>query len=161
MKSELVGLIGTIVGGVIALAGSVTSTWLQARRQRDLAHDERMWTRRADLYVELLAADGAEASPTRGHPSDLDVPPDPAVELSLTQLRARVDAFASVHVARLWREAVERDQELIDAATAPGSMSDIAYQRHMATLTTETTAVEQARANLRQQIRAELDPGPH
>ncbi|MEU1409895.1 hypothetical protein ABZ471_48310 [Streptomyces sp. NPDC005728] len=159
MKSELVGLIGTTVGGVIAVAGSVTATWLQTRRQRNLAHDERMWVRRADLYVELLTADGAEASPTRGYPSDFDVPPDPDAELRLTQLRARVDAFASTRVARLWHEGVERDQELLDAATAPGAMSDIDYERHVATLSTETTAVEQARAQLRKQIRAELDPG--
>ncbi|MEU6231240.1 hypothetical protein [Streptomyces sp. NPDC047042] len=67
-------LLAVLAGGVLALGGSL----LQARHQRQQAHDERVWTRRADLYVDLL--------------SDSDN----------RELKARVQAFASDRVQQLY-----------------------------------------------------------
>ncbi|MFZ4250373.1 hypothetical protein ACOZDF_34620 [Streptomyces griseoincarnatus] len=67
-------LLAVLAGGVLALGGSL----LQARHQRQQAHDERVWTRRADLYVDLL--------------SDSDS----------RELKARVQAFASDRVQQLY-----------------------------------------------------------
>jgi len=66
-------LLAVLAGGLLALGGSL----LQARHQRRQAHDERVWDRRANLYVDLLG------SSDRG-------------------LKARVQAFASDRVQELY-----------------------------------------------------------
>ncbi|MGW5296169.1 hypothetical protein [Streptomyces bacillaris] len=67
-------LLAALVGGLLALGGSSLQAWHQRRQ----AHDERVWTRRADLYTDLL-----------GKPDN-------------RELKAKVQAFASDRVQQLY-----------------------------------------------------------
>lgn len=92
---------------ILATAGmSIATLWHQQRT----SEQARLWERRAELYVDLLA---------NQHPylagSDMDPAarryfgPQTREERELLQsLSARVDAFAAEPVARLWRDAVFR-----------------------------------------------------
>ncbi|MGP3974417.1 hypothetical protein ACTWQF_10495 [Streptomyces sp. 8N114] len=43
-------LAGVLLGGALAIAGGVVTSILQRRQARE----ERMWNRRAELYVDLI-----------------------------------------------------------------------------------------------------------
>jgi hypothetical protein len=45
--------------GFFTLAGVVVTYLLQGRQQRALAQDERMWSRRAETYVDMLQYQGS------------------------------------------------------------------------------------------------------
>ncbi|MFJ9567812.1 hypothetical protein ACIRQQ_48320 [Streptomyces fuscichromogenes] len=148
-----------LIGGVIAAAAGLGGVAWQSRVQIRLAHADRMWGRRADLYVDILRHDDAELLPGGGVPADVEPPHRPDLVELREALAARVDAFASSKVRDLWMDALRRDQDLIDAsaeAYGPG-MPDREFAEVLAELP-ETAALEVARLKLRAQIRAELDP---
>jgi hypothetical protein len=87
-----------LLGGALALGG----TWLQAGLQRRSVHAERLWTRRADLYVELLQTRPGAVSEWR---------------LRAQELAARIDAFGSSDVLTLFEAALEaHEREFVYAA---------------------------------------------
>lgn len=52
-------LLAVLLGGLLALAGSLIDLLFQGRQQRALAQDERLWTRRAETYVAVLQYQGS------------------------------------------------------------------------------------------------------
>ncbi|WP_328931906.1 MULTISPECIES: hypothetical protein [unclassified Streptomyces] len=148
-----------LVGGVMAMVAGLGGIAWQSRVQRELAHADRMWGRRAELYVEILRHDDATMLPGGGVPADVDPPNDPKLIELRKELAARVDAFASVSVRDLWLDAQRRDQDLIDASAQAfgGGMPDHEFDRVVEQLP-ETATLRAARLRLRTQIRAELDP---
>ncbi|MEU6540525.1 hypothetical protein [Streptomyces sp. NPDC047000] len=148
-----------LVGGVIASVAGLGGIAWQSRVQSKLAHADRMWGRRADLYVDILRHDDATMLPGGGVPADVEPRSDPELIELREMLAARVDAFASVSVRDLWLDTQKRDQGLIDAsAEASGlGMPDRDFDEVVERLP-ETAALRDARLRLRTQIRAELDP---
>lgn len=53
-----------VVGGALTLAGSVSTSLLQGWMQRRGVREDRVWGRRAELYVDLL--DAAESNLSEG-----------------------------------------------------------------------------------------------
>jgi len=51
-------VLASVVTGVFTLAAAFSTLWLQARHQRDMAQDERLWSRRAETYLALLQYQG-------------------------------------------------------------------------------------------------------
>ena len=52
-------LLAAGLAGFFTLAGVVVTYLLQGRQQRALAQDERMWSRRAETYVDMLQYQGS------------------------------------------------------------------------------------------------------
>ncbi|MFF4429776.1 hypothetical protein ACFYZ4_11490 [Streptomyces sp. NPDC001513] len=140
---------------ILATTGMSIATLWHQRRSSDQA---RLWERRAQLYVDLL---------TNQHPYLAEPDMDPAArryfgpqtreerEL-LESLSARVDAFATEPVSRLWRDAVFR-VHVVSTFVSEG-MSDPRSptpeeEAEIAPLLEQRAAASDA---LRKQIRADL-----
>src|SRR5262249_50739887 len=92
-------LLAAMLGGLLALAGSLVVLLVQGRQQRALAQDERLWTRRAETYVVVLQYQGsAMVEGYRGAGS--------AGEWAIRdELTAKVAAFATDAVRELWQQS--------------------------------------------------------
>jgi len=97
-------LAGVLLGGVLAIAGGIVTSILQRRQARE----ERMWNRRAELYVDLIRyKSGGMVSGYRG--------PRTQEEWAVVdQLSARAAAFASDAVQELWQDSARASRDLSD-----------------------------------------------
>lgn len=83
----------TALVAIIAVIANQMATRKALKHQREMAEDERLWQRRADLYVELLETTAAW---TRG---------ETEAEPSMQSIQARLIAFGSsdvISVALRW-----------------------------------------------------------
>ncbi|WP_327413884.1 hypothetical protein [Streptomyces sp. NBC_01233] len=99
----------TLIPALAITATAATSIY-SLRHQQRTSEQARLWERQAALYVDLLA----NQRPYLAEP-DVDPSvrhyfgPQTSEERALVQsLSARVDAFASEHVSRLWSTTVQR-----------------------------------------------------
>jgi len=92
-------LLAVILGGLLALVGSLSAMLIQGRQQRALAQDERLWTRRAETYVAVLQYQGSVMlEDYRGA--------GPTSEWAIrNELTAKVAAFATDAVRELWQQS--------------------------------------------------------
>lgn len=83
--------------GLFALAAALGTLLIQQRHQRAMAREERLWSRRAETYVDVLQHH--DSAPAAGYRA-----PGNARELAIRgDLTARVAAFASAAVRDLWQ----------------------------------------------------------
>lgn len=130
-----------LTGGALTIAGSVVTTVLTAHFARRSRHDERLWTRRADLYVAL-----SELTPRTG---------------TWFELSAAVTAFASKRVRELVEELDEASEVLNDYVHEeyPELMeaSDVEREFHgIPEITRLQRRCEEIRGRLVDRIRKEL-----
>jgi hypothetical protein len=105
-----------LITGVLGAAAVVTGVLVTQRSERRQAHEDRLWTERASLYVEILAwANDVNAWALRRTPGP-GAPLQPKPGSLPRLLHARVIAFAGPSVRR-WAEAV--DYELLDPDEPP------------------------------------------
>jgi hypothetical protein len=97
-----------VIGGFIALAG----TWLQTRAQQRVAQAERLWNKRAELYVDLL------------NPPRTDVPLE-HWRVVATELAARIDAFGSPEALRRFEARNQAAEHMQYYASENGFMYDL------------------------------------
>lgn len=134
-----------LAGGALATAGSVVSIVLTARYERRSRHDERLWTRRADVYVAL-----SEVTPGSS---------------GWNEISAGVKAFASARVRQLVVEldwALDELQEYVEE-NYPELLHDPILRE---TVTYDGVArkegkVAECRERLVTQIRSELGSDGH
>jgi len=118
-----------VVGSVLTLVATSATTWVQGLVSRGGHREDRVWSKRAELYVDLLAATA------RG-----------------TDGRAR--AFASDEVLRLWTELVEKQDALNSfVSRTQTSGFDEAWTTELNAHIHETRQVS---TRMEQQIRYEL-----
>jgi hypothetical protein len=88
-----------MLGGLLALTGSLLVLLVQGRQQRALAQDERLWTRRAETYVAVLQYQGGGmVEGYRGART--------ASEWAIRdELTAKVAAYATDAVRKLWQQS--------------------------------------------------------
>ncbi|WP_233646772.1 hypothetical protein [Streptomyces sp. BSE6.1] len=143
---------------ILATAGtSLAALW----HQRRTSEEARLWERRAELYVDLLA---------KQHPYLAEADMDPAVrpyfgpqtpeEWELLQvLSARADAFASEAVARLWRDAIFHVYNVSTFETEVMSNPQFPTEEDEAGIAPLLEKRAAASEALRTQIRIELKTG--
>lgn len=98
-----------LISAGAALIGSFGIFLLQARHQRRMAHEDRLWSRRAETYVELLQHQ--DAGTTKGKYSGGTITFGREV---LGGLTAKTTAFASNAVRELWQESSASSIQLSD-----------------------------------------------
>lgn len=136
-----------LIAAVLASTLTLVGTWFQALHQRKSARDERIWNRRAELYIELL-----HLPYTRGK----------VIFLKGDPLEARIEVFASNEVRKLHHAAVKAHRDLDHHATEENS-----YQEEDPTPQEDpefhdlVRRDKEARANLRERIRRELGMRRH
>jgi hypothetical protein len=92
-------LLAVVLGGLLALTGSLVALLVQGRQQRALAQDERLWTRRAETYVAVLQYQGG------GMVEGYQGPRTPSEWAICDELTAKVAAFATDAVRELWQQS--------------------------------------------------------
>lgn len=154
---------------LIPLTAIITSTWLALatiRNQRRSAADQRYWETRSTLYVEILAnQDGyftfnGDFDP-RATGEEQPSPNTPEEWNLHRTLRARVDAFASEEVRRLWLASAQADAAV--GRWAQENVPELAGERYPTLDDARSVEVapliaarDAAQLSLRQQIRREL-----
>jgi hypothetical protein len=95
----IIQLLTGLLGGLLALAGSLVVLLVQGRQQRALAQDERQWTRRAETYVAVLQYQAS------GMVEDYRGPRTASEWAIRDELMAKVAAFATDAVRELWQQS--------------------------------------------------------
>lgn len=159
MTTEL--LVG-VLSGLFALAGSLTTLFLQGRQQRAMSREERLWNRRAETYVALLQYQGGGmVEGYRGART--------AKEWAVRdELTAKTAAFASDVVRELWQQSASASLNLSDhvseewpewSAAAGDEQDEIENEMEKdQTFCMLRQASADAGGRLAEQIRAEMDP---
>jgi hypothetical protein len=166
VRSDTGGIVTTellvgVLSGLFALAGSLTTLFLQGRQQRAMARDERLWSRRAETYVALLQYQGGGmVEGYRGART--------AKEWAVRdELAAKAAAFASDVVRELWQQSASASLNLSDHVSeewpewgvAPGDEQDEIedeMEEDQAFCRLRQASAD-AGGRLAEQIRAEMD----
>lgn len=144
--SLIVALVSVIVSGSLGALGF--------RHARRLAWSERVWQRRADLYVDLLEwimtarSERKPFSPMKADEKEERTPP-----LLRLDLGARIAAFASFEVREAYVAAIEAIDSLEKAQSAELSVSSGDKRRDVFRSSTESG---QKISALQRQIQSEL-----
>lgn len=155
------------VGGAIALAASTATAVLQARLQRRAERGQYLWSKRAELYLDVLRHGNGQIA----HMDDDDVDEQygwtPGTEELRQDLTARVQLFGSAAVEERWKRASEagraRDfyarENLLEMRGDYAQLQSDAYEDPVyARLSTE---VKKTRRLLAEQLRLELNTDRH
>jgi hypothetical protein len=155
-------LLTGLLTGVLAIAASVIVLVVQGRQQRSMAQDERLWTRRAETYVSVLRYQGLGMVEWYQGPRGADE------WANREELAAKVAAFATDKVAKLWQRSAEAAlqldsycQEEWPEACTLGASEDEELAARMEkddTFRRLRQARDDARQRLAEQVRTELDP---
>jgi hypothetical protein len=143
---------------IVIPAMSIGLAFYALVHQRKLAEDERIWQRRADLYVDLLLNEQGYVNPDPGLVEILG--PSTTQRMAIRGLTARADAFASDRVVQLWHDSCRRISDLSFAAgeiAAPDGSYTPQQEAELAPLAAAQIAAATA---LRAQIRRELKTRP-
>ncbi|MBQ1159453.1 hypothetical protein KBZ21_15220 [Streptomyces sp. A73] len=152
-------LAAVLLGGALALAGGVATSLLERRRARE----ERIWNRRAELYVDLIRYQGGGMVEGYRGPRGRE-------EWAVAgQLSARAAAFASDAVQKLWQDSARASRALSDYVAEDwpqwnvaqyGEWEDVedveAQMEQSATFQEFSRASQEAAQRLIQRIREEL-----
>jgi hypothetical protein len=149
--------------GFFTLAGVVVTYLLQGRQQRALAQDERMWSRRAETYVDMLQYQGSGM--VEGY-IESATDREWAVRDELT---AKAAAFASDEVRDLWQQSALAnlmlqsyvDEEWTELTGGAGVLAIEDATEKEPELRRLRQASARASKQLAVQIRAELDVARH
>lgn len=146
--------------GTFTLAAALSTQHIQGRRQRDLAQDDRIWSTRAETYVELLKFQGAGMVE-----GDIESATQPEWSVR-DELTAKASAFASAEVWDLWQRSAraslalnqyaeeEWPQLMVEDAPPYAFGEAIASDPELRRL---RQAIDDAGRELARQIRVELD----
>jgi hypothetical protein len=108
-------VLAAIITGVVALAaiiGSVCTTWLTLRHQRGVAHEDRVWDRRADAYMGFFVlADALK--------NGVDYP-----ESRLPETIGAIYAFGSSTVVELLERIPSVSTEIAEGRGVTGSVAE-------------------------------------
>lgn len=101
-----------IVGGIVATAGGGVTAVLQARLQRQAARDEYMWSKRAELYLDIVRQVSGRVAPLDAHDVDDQYGWTPETDAIRRDLTARVQVFGSHNVEAAWGQLSEANRAL-------------------------------------------------
>lgn len=150
---DMAQFLSALLGGLLALLGSVVGTTVQAcmerrstREARQAEQIERLRSKREELYIDLLRTPPVDADQQRAWQSEVD---------------ARASAFASTRVNELLKETEDASEEVNEYAWEGGFMDyDQRAPWDAPTPDRELTRLKEAssaaRQRLRDQIRADL-----
>jgi hypothetical protein len=160
-----------IVGGYLSVRSANRNAIKIAREERDARHEERLWDRRADLYVDLIqaidrehisdvndlwmTADTLTSNPAAYWQSSRDQNPQAWVERTV-----RVSAYASDQVLALysgWDHALLSLAGVVQPSRVTGAPRPADL---MAVLREGAERVNLSGSSLRGQIRSELQSTP-
>lgn len=96
-----------VVGGVVALTGGAVTAILQSRLQRGAAREDYMWSKRAELYLDIVRQGSGRVAPIDADDVDEQYGWTPETEAMRQDLTARVQVFGSTSVEEGWRRASE------------------------------------------------------
>jgi hypothetical protein len=152
-------VLASVLTGLFALAGSLATLFLRGRQERTAAQNERLWSRRAETYVDLLQYHGSGM--IEGYRETAT-----AIEWTIRDvLTAKATAFASDEVRELWQQSAKASFEweayiddewpqlsvaVVDSAEREEAEKDPEFRRFR-------QASEEAEKQLAVQIRIELD----
>jgi hypothetical protein len=158
----MTALLTGVITGLFALAGSVIVLVVQGRQHRSMAQDERLWTRRAEIYVAVLRFQGPGMVEWYQGPRTADE------WANRDELTAKVAAFASDKVQKLWQQSAQASLELDSycqenwpEACTPSAWEDAELADRMEkdeTFRRLRQTSDDVRRRLADQVRAELDP---
>ncbi|MEU1815181.1 hypothetical protein ABZ543_08280 [Streptomyces roseifaciens] len=157
--------VGVLLGGMLALAGSLGAASLQARHQRKHARASELWNRRAELYLDLLThLRGTVSFAADSDPLLVAYGPQSGEDYQLRhELRARVTLFASQEVRDLWARAADAALHLHAEVFEGDHVQRVSCDRVIIPETGDPeyvrllTADKEARARLASRLRTELE----
>lgn len=158
-------LLAVILGGLLALAGSLIALLVQGRQQRMLAEDARLWIHRAETYLAVLQYQGPGL--VEGYRG-----PRTASEWAIgDELTAKVAAFATDAVRHLWQQSALASMDLSEYVSEdwPEWSGADGYERQQVEADMEKNdtfrklrqASSEAARRLTKQVRAELNTDHH
>lgn len=159
----MITVLVAILTGMFTLVAPLMAQSMQGRRERDAAHDDRLWNRRAETYVSMLQFQGSGM--IEGYQGSAT-----ARELAVREeLTARAAAFSSDSVWTLWQTSAKAHMDLQQyveenwpEATVLGASEDAELDARMHE-DPDFLAVEQvlddAKQRLTRKIRDELTVG--
>ncbi|MFD7109203.1 hypothetical protein ACFWAF_03300 [Streptomyces microflavus] len=156
-----------LLGAVIALIASVGTAALQARLQRRAAREQYLWSKRTDLYQDILRLGSGQIAHMDDDEVDDQYGWTPDAEELRRDLTARVQLFGSPAAEECWRVASQASQRLDFyvrenwlqmgseyVVLRPEARSDAGYLNRRG-------EVERTRSLLVEQLRADLATDKH
>lgn len=105
-------ILASALTGLFALAAALGTLFLQQRHQRAMVREERLWSRRAETYVDLLQYQGG--SMLEGYQGGAT-----AREWAIRdEMTARAAAFASDVVRERWQRSAQASLDLVEFVDA-------------------------------------------
>ncbi|MFF4648237.1 hypothetical protein [Streptomyces sp. NPDC001389] len=158
---------GVALGGAIAVTGGAVTAILQARLQRRATREQYLWSKQAEVYLDVLRHGSGQIAHMDDDEADEQYGWAPGMEELRQDLTARVQLFGSTEVEALWRSVSQASQRLDfyvkenllvmrgdRAVVSPDAEGDAEYTRLRQKVSAD-------RRSLVEQLRKELDANRH